>query len=59
MSAVVTCGIALFTRTFYASTTFTWTPKATDCDSHTDRNWGTGAPGYRGMLPTPSASTGP
>ncbi|WP_406393076.1 fibronectin type III domain-containing protein [Streptomyces sp. NBC_00887] len=48
-SAAVTCASPVFTRTFYANTTFTGTPKGTDCDSVIDQNWGTGAPGYQGM----------
>nr|WP_310717149.1 PA14 domain-containing protein [Streptomyces lydicus] len=42
--AAVTCTSPAFTRTFYASTTFSGTPKKTDCDSVIDQNWGTGAP---------------
>ncbi|MFC8225795.1 PA14 domain-containing protein [Streptomyces sp. NPDC057287] len=48
-SAAVTCASPVFKRTFYANTTFTGTPKGTDCDSVIDQNWGTGAPGYKGM----------
>lgn len=48
-SAAVTCASPVFTRTFYANTTFTGTPKGTDCDSVIDQDWGTGAPGYKGM----------
>lgn len=48
-SAAVTCASPVFKRTFYANTTFSGTPKGTDCDSVIDQNWGTGAPGYPGM----------
>ncbi|MET9595766.1 PA14 domain-containing protein [Streptomyces sp. NPDC006516] len=48
-SAAVTCASPVFKRTFYANTTFSGTPKGTDCDSVIDQNWGTGAPGYKGM----------
>ncbi|MET9587656.1 PA14 domain-containing protein [Streptomyces sp. NPDC006539] len=48
-SAAVTCASPVFKRTFYANTTFSGTPKATDCDSVIDQNWGTGAPGFKGM----------
>ncbi|MEV6261778.1 PA14 domain-containing protein [Streptomyces sp. NPDC051784] len=48
-SAAVTCASPVFKRTFYANTTFTGTPKGTDCDSVIDQDWGTGAPGYKGM----------
>ncbi|MBC2903640.1 PA14 domain-containing protein [Streptomyces cupreus] len=43
-SAAVTCTSPVFKRTFYANTTFSGTPKKTDCDSTIDQNWGTGAP---------------
>jgi fibronectin type 3 domain-containing protein len=42
--AAVTCASPVFQRTFYANTTFSGTPKKTDCDSVIDQNWGTGAP---------------
>jgi fibronectin type 3 domain-containing protein len=48
-SAAVTCASPVFKRTFYANTTFSGTPKGTDCDSVIDQNWGTGAPGFKGM----------
>lgn len=48
-SAAVTCTSPVFKRTFYANTTFSGTPKATDCDSVIDENWGTGAPRSSGM----------
>ncbi|MFG3539362.1 MULTISPECIES: PA14 domain-containing protein [Streptomyces] len=48
-SAAVTCASPVFKRTFYANTTFTGTPRGTDCDSVIDQNWGTGAPGVKGM----------
>ncbi|MFE6338148.1 PA14 domain-containing protein [Streptomyces sp. NPDC057798] len=43
-SAAVSCTSPVFKRTFYANTTFSGTPKKTDCDSVIDQNWGTGAP---------------
>lgn len=43
-SAVVSCASPVFTRQFFANTTFSGTPKKTDCDSAIDQNWGTGAP---------------
>ncbi|WAZ23052.1 PA14 domain-containing protein [Streptomyces cinnabarinus] len=43
-SAAVTCTSPVFKRTFYANTTFSGTPRKTDCDSAIDQNWGTGAP---------------
>ncbi|MER6673727.1 PA14 domain-containing protein [Streptomyces sp. NPDC000983] len=43
-AAAVTCSSPVFKRTFYANTTFSGTPKRTDCDSVVDQNWGTGAP---------------
>lgn len=48
-SAAVTCASPVFKRTFYANTTFSGTPKRTDCDSTIAENWGTRAPGYKGM----------
>ncbi|MFD8072679.1 PA14 domain-containing protein [Streptomyces sp. NPDC059718] len=47
-SAAVTCTSPVFKRTFYANTTFSGTPRHTDCDSAIDQNWGTGAP-YKGL----------
>lgn len=40
----VTCKSPVFKRQFYANTTFSGTPKKTDCDAKIDQNWGTGAP---------------
>ncbi|MFE7216672.1 fibronectin type III domain-containing protein [Streptomyces sp. NPDC057611] len=48
-SAAVTCASPVFKRTFYANTAFSGTPKRTDCDSVINENWGTRAPGYKGM----------
>ncbi|MEU6817346.1 PA14 domain-containing protein [Streptomyces sp. NPDC046860] len=42
--AAVTCASPVFKRTFYANTSFSGTPRKTDCDSAVDQNWGTGAP---------------
>ncbi|WP_338697609.1 PA14 domain-containing protein [Streptomyces sp. Q6] len=41
--AAVTCGDTTFKRTFYANTSFSGTPRKTDCDTTIDQNW-TGAP---------------
>ncbi|MFF6785008.1 PA14 domain-containing protein [Streptomyces sp. NPDC012510] len=43
-NAAVTCASPVFKRQFYGNTTFSGTPKKTDCDSAIDENWGTGAP---------------
>jgi fibronectin type 3 domain-containing protein len=43
-SAVTNCTSPLYKRQFYANTTFSGTPKKTDCDSAIDQNWGSGAP---------------
>ncbi|MFE1406628.1 PA14 domain-containing protein [Streptomyces sp. NPDC058770] len=48
-AAAVTCASPVFKRTFYANTTFSGTPKRTDCDSTINENWGNRAPGYKGM----------
>ncbi|MFJ4711412.1 PA14 domain-containing protein [Streptomyces sp. NPDC088785] len=41
--AAVTCADTTFKRTFYANTSFSGTPKKTDCDTTVDQTW-TGAP---------------
>ncbi|MER6628493.1 PA14 domain-containing protein [Streptomyces sp. NPDC000987] len=43
-SAATTCTSPVYKRQFYANTTFSGTPKKTDCDSAIDQNWGTGSP---------------
>ncbi|MER6108439.1 PA14 domain-containing protein [Streptomyces hirsutus] len=43
-SAAPTCTSPVYTRQFFANTTFSGKPKKTDCDSKIDQNWGTGAP---------------
>ncbi|MEE1834934.1 PA14 domain-containing protein, partial [Streptomyces sp. SP17KL33] len=43
-NAAVTCASPVFKRQLFANTTFSGTPKKTDCDSAIDQNWGTGAP---------------
>jgi fibronectin type 3 domain-containing protein len=43
-SATESCASAVFTRQFFANTTFSGTPKKTDCDSAISENWGTSAP---------------
>ncbi|WP_308315386.1 PA14 domain-containing protein [Streptomyces sp. ISL-100] len=43
-SAAVSCTSPSFTRQFFANTTFSGTPKKTDCDSVIDQDWGTGSP---------------
>ncbi|WP_330458958.1 PA14 domain-containing protein [Streptomyces sp. NBC_00820] len=43
-SAATSCASPVFTRTFYANTAFSGSPKKTDCDSAISENWGTGAP---------------
>ncbi|MGQ4388571.1 fibronectin type III domain-containing protein [Streptomyces sp. SAS_270] len=43
-SAAVTCTSPVYKRQFFANTSFSGTPKKTDCDSTIDQNWGTGAP---------------
>ncbi|GAA2445306.1 fibronectin type III domain-containing protein [Streptomyces glaucus] len=43
-SAAVSCASPVYKRQFFANTTFSGTPKKTDCDSAIDQNWGTGAP---------------
>lgn len=43
-SAATPCKTNHFTRTFYPNTTFSGTPKKTDCDNVMQQDWGTGAP---------------
>ncbi|MER6494357.1 PA14 domain-containing protein [Streptomyces griseorubiginosus] len=43
-AAAVSCASPVFQRQFYANTSFSGTPKKTDCDEAVDQNWGTGAP---------------
>ena len=43
-SAATTCASPVYKRQFFANTTFSGTPKKTDCDSAIDQNWGAGAP---------------
>ncbi|NUP19742.1 MAG: cellulose 1,4-beta-cellobiosidase [Streptomyces sp.] len=42
-SAATTCASPVFKRQFFANTTFSGTPKKTDCDTTIDQTW-TGAP---------------
>ncbi|MFD7300865.1 PA14 domain-containing protein [Streptomyces pharetrae] len=43
-AAATSCASPVFKRQFFANTTFSGTPKKTDCDSAVNENWGTGAP---------------
>ncbi|MFJ9582798.1 PA14 domain-containing protein [Streptomyces acidicola] len=43
-SAAVSCTSPVYKREFFANSTFSGTPKKTDCDSTISENWGTGAP---------------
>ncbi|MFG1666319.1 fibronectin type III domain-containing protein [Streptomyces sp. Y7] len=43
-SAAVTCASPVFKRQFFANTSFSGTPKKTDCDTAIDQDWGTNAP---------------
>ncbi|MFF8451774.1 PA14 domain-containing protein [Streptomyces leeuwenhoekii] len=43
-SAATGCASPVYQRQFYANTTFSGTPKKTDCDSAIDQNWGSKAP---------------
>ncbi|MFF7333305.1 PA14 domain-containing protein [Streptomyces sp. NPDC008150] len=42
--AATSCASPVFKRLFYANTSFSGTPKRTDCDSVIAQNWGSGAP---------------
>ncbi|WAU78802.1 PA14 domain-containing protein [Streptomyces sp. Qhu-G9] len=43
-SAATSCNSPVYTRQFFANTSFSGKPKKTDCDSKIDQNWGTRAP---------------
>ncbi|MFE9765255.1 fibronectin type III domain-containing protein [Streptomyces sp. NPDC005808] len=43
-SAATTCTSPVYKRQFFANTTFSGTPKKTNCDSAISENWGTAAP---------------
>ena len=43
-SAATTCTSPVYKRQFYANTSFSGTPKKTDCASAVNENWGLGAP---------------
>ncbi|MFD8218912.1 PA14 domain-containing protein [Streptomyces sp. NPDC059697] len=43
-SAASSCASPAYKRQFYANTTFSGTPKKTDCDTAVGENWGTKAP---------------
>jgi len=43
-AAATTCTSPVFKRQFFANTSFSGTPKKTDCDAAIDQNWGTSAP---------------
>ncbi|MFQ3560365.1 PA14 domain-containing protein [Streptomyces gramineus] len=43
-SATTTCASPVYKRQFYANTTFSGTPRRTDCDSGIDEKWGAKAP---------------
>ncbi|GAB7103279.1 hypothetical protein JCM4814A_15930 [Streptomyces phaeofaciens JCM 4814] len=43
-SAATTCTSPVYKRQFYANTTFSGTPKKTDCDSTVSESWGAKAP---------------
>ncbi|MET9448190.1 fibronectin type III domain-containing protein [Streptomyces cinerochromogenes] len=43
-ASAATCASPVYTRQFFANTTFSGTPKKTDCDSAVSEQWGTGAP---------------
>jgi fibronectin type 3 domain-containing protein len=43
-AAATTCASPVYKRQFFANTTFSGTPKKTDCDAKIDENWGSGAP---------------
>jgi fibronectin type 3 domain-containing protein len=43
-SAATSCVSPVYKRQFFANTTFSGTPKKTDCDTTVNENWGTKAP---------------
>ncbi|MFD7481065.1 hypothetical protein ACFV8Z_55890, partial [Streptomyces sp. NPDC059837] len=40
-SAATSCVSPVYKRQFFANTTFSGTPKKTDCDTTVNENWGT------------------
>lgn len=43
-AAATNCASPLYKRQFFANTSFSGTPRKTDCDAKIDENWGKGAP---------------
>ncbi|SFH25571.1 hypothetical protein SAMN02787118_1852, partial [Streptomyces mirabilis] len=43
-AAATTCTSPVYKRQFFANTTFSGTPKKTDCDAAVSENWGTKTP---------------
>ncbi|MGW1722748.1 fibronectin type III domain-containing protein [Streptomyces sp. NPDC002306] len=43
-AATASCVSPAYKRQFFANTTFSGTPRKTDCDARIDENWGAGAP---------------
>ncbi|MFG2417881.1 fibronectin type III domain-containing protein [Streptomyces sp. NPDC048448] len=43
-AATVSCASPVYKRQFFSNTTFSGTPRKTDCDAQIDENWGAGVP---------------
>ncbi|MFD0396365.1 PA14 domain-containing protein [Streptomyces nogalater] len=48
-ASAATCAVNTYTRQFFANTSFSGTPKRTDCDTAVNENWRTGSPGISGI----------
>ncbi|MGW4044669.1 PA14 domain-containing protein [Streptomyces sp. NPDC004721] len=48
-ASAATCATNTYTRQFFANTSFSGTPKRTDCDTVINENWGTNSPGVPGV----------
>ncbi|MGW1591398.1 PA14 domain-containing protein [Streptomyces sp. NPDC002386] len=48
-ASAANCTASTYTRQFFANTSFSGTPKRTDCDTAISENWGTNSPGVSGI----------
>lgn len=48
-ASAANCTANTYTRQFFANTSFSGTPKRTDCDTAINENWGTNSPGVSGV----------
>ncbi|MEU1268234.1 PA14 domain-containing protein [Streptomyces sp. NPDC005799] len=48
-ASAAACAANTYTRQFFANTSFSGTPKRTDCDTAVSENWGSNSPGVSGV----------